>query len=58
MQPPASGFVEEDPQPIFGIDVANVRPGDVMTIDDSATSFPKKLSELPVGKYRARPCSI
>jgi len=51
---PASGFVEHDPQPIFGIDVTNLKPGDTITVDDSASSFPKKLSELPPGKYRAQ----
>lgn len=51
---PASGFVERDPQPIFGIDVTNAKPGDTMMVDDSATAFPRKLSELPPGKYRAQ----
>src|SRR3954462_1194961 len=54
MHQPADGFVEEDPQPIYGSDVASVKPGDQMLLDDSATSFPVKLSELPPGKYRAQ----
>ncbi|CAN5402309.1 alpha/beta hydrolase-fold protein [soil metagenome] len=54
MHKPADGFVEEDPQPIFGIDVSNLRAGETIIVDDAATAFPKKLSELPVGKYRAQ----
>ncbi|MBC8106813.1 MAG: hypothetical protein H7Z14_09510 [Anaerolineae bacterium] len=54
MHKPAEGFVEEDPQPIFGVDVTNAKSGDAITVDDSATAFPRKLSELPVGKYRAQ----
>jgi hypothetical protein len=51
---PANGFNEESPQPIYGIDVKELAPGAVVTIDDSATSFPVKLSELPPGQYRAQ----
>src|SRR3954454_11966082 len=51
MHKPADGFVEEDPQPIYGIDVTDLKPTDAATVDDAATSFPVKLSELPPGKY-------
>lgn len=51
---PASGFVEEDPQPMFGIDVNDLKPGESAVVDDSATSFPVVLSKLPPGKYRAQ----
>jgi hypothetical protein len=54
MHKPADGFIEEDPQPIYGIDVADLKPGDAATVDDGATSFPMKLSQLPAGKYRAQ----
>src|SRR5688572_16100147 len=35
---PANGFVEENPQPLFGVDVKDLKPGESITIDDSATS--------------------
>ena len=53
MHKPADGFVEEDPQPIYGVDVTDLKPADAATIDDSATSFPVKLSELPPTQARA-----
>lgn len=49
--PPASGPFFEDPQPIFGVDVSNVAPGTPIIVDDNATSFPTKLSQLPKGRY-------
>jgi pimeloyl-ACP methyl ester carboxylesterase len=54
MHKPADGFIEEDPQPIYGTYVPDMMPGTPVTIDDHATSFPVKLSELPAGKYRAQ----
>lgn len=54
MHKPADGFIEEDPQPIYGTSVAEMKPDTPVTIDDHATSFPVKLSELPAGKYRAQ----
>src|SRR5688572_19304980 len=50
---PVDGPFFEDPQPLFGID-AKLAPGESATIDDKATSFPCKLSELPAGKWRAQ----
>jgi len=50
---PADGPFFEDPQPLFGID-ARLAPGETAVIDDAATSFPAKLSQLPPGKYRAQ----
>lgn len=50
---PADGPFFEDPQPIFGID-ATLEAGATAVLDDSATSFPVKLSLLPPGKYRAQ----
>ncbi len=50
---PADGPFFEDPQPLYGID-ARLAPGESAVIDDAATSFPVKLSQLPAGKYRAQ----
>src|SRR2546426_901403 len=51
---PAVGPFWSTPQPIYGIDVKNLASGEQVIIDDSASSFPTKLSELPPGKYRAQ----
>lgn len=51
---PAGQFFFTDPQPIYGIDVKNLKQGQVVAINDSATAFPVKLSELPAGQYRAQ----
>src|SRR5438128_1810740 len=51
---PADGPFFEDPQPMFGMDVTHLKPGAPVTIDDSATSFPVKPSELKSGKYLAQ----
>jgi hypothetical protein len=51
---PGDEIDEQDPQPIFGMDIANLRPGDVATVDDRADGFPAKLSQLPAGWYRAQ----
>ncbi len=50
---PADAPFFEDPQPIFGIH-ATIESGASAVVDDSATSFPVKLSHLPAGKYRAQ----
>jgi len=50
---PADGPFFEDPQPLFGID-ARIAPGESASIDDAATAFPTKLSQLAAGKYRAQ----
>lgn len=50
---PADGPFFEDPQPLYGID-ARLAPGENAVLDDAATAFPVKLSELPAGKYRAQ----
>jgi pimeloyl-ACP methyl ester carboxylesterase len=51
---PADGPFFEDPQPLYGIDVKDLAPGAPAVVDDAATSFPVKLSELPPGTYRAQ----
>jgi hypothetical protein len=51
---PADEVNEQDPQPLFGIDVTNLGPGEVAIVDDRADGFPDKLSKLPVGWYRAQ----
>lgn len=51
---PAGDYFFTDPQPIYGIDVKGLRPGQAARVDDSATAFPVKLSELPKGGYRVQ----
>ena len=42
------------PEPFFGVDVKDFRPGQTIRVDDSADGFPDKLSRLPAGHYRAQ----
>jgi hypothetical protein len=51
---PAGGPFLDDPQPMYGIDVHDLAPGGAVVVDDSATSFPVKLSQLPAGRYQAQ----
>ncbi|MBL8963353.1 MAG: hypothetical protein KF787_03405 [Phycisphaeraceae bacterium] len=51
---PLAGPFWEDPQPMFGIDVAGLSPGVAAVVDDAATSFPCVVSALPPGRYRAQ----
>ncbi len=51
---PADGPFWYDPQPLYGIDVRDLKPGEAAGIDDSATAFGPKLSDLPQGWYRAQ----
>ena len=39
------------PEPFFGIDVVNFKPGDSITLDDSADCFPGPMSKIKNGKY-------
>src|SRR5437762_2979586 len=48
---PADGPFFEDPQPMFGVDVSDLKLGNAITVDDAATSFPVKPSQLAPGKY-------
>lgn len=41
-----------DPQPMFGVDVEGVSPGDELLVGDDATAFPHLPSELRPGYYR------
>jgi pimeloyl-ACP methyl ester carboxylesterase len=43
-----------NPEPFFGIDVADFRPPDARTVDDAADGFPGKLSKLPPDRYRVQ----
>lgn len=36
---------------IFGVDLDAVRPGQTIVVDDRATAYPMRLSELPPGEY-------
>lgn len=51
---PADGPFWYDPQPLYGIDVKRMKPGDRAVIDDTATIFGAKPSELAAGRYRAQ----
>lgn len=52
--PPTAGPFWDDPQPMFGIDVIGLKPGESAVVDDAATSFPARLSKLPEGTYTAQ----
>jgi len=43
-----------NPEPFFGLDAKDVKPGETRTLDEQADGFPGKLSKLPAGKYRAQ----
>jgi hypothetical protein len=51
---PSDGPFWYDPQPLYGIDVKDLAPGESVTLDDSATAFGPKPSELKPGRYRAQ----
>jgi hypothetical protein len=53
-EPPSSGPFWDDPQPLYGVDVTNLAPGSPAKLDDSATSFPCKISALPQARYRVQ----
>src|SRR5687768_5841111 len=51
---PSDGPFWYDPQPLYGMDVKNLKPGEGVAIDDTVTPFGPRPSELPPGKYRAQ----
>lgn len=51
---PADGPFWDDPQPMYGIDVAALAPSQTAVVGDDATSFPVPLSRLPQGVYSAQ----
>ncbi|MEC9091519.1 MAG: alpha/beta hydrolase-fold protein, partial [Planctomycetota bacterium] len=40
------------PEPFFGKDISNWKPGSAVVLDDNADCFPVPISKLPQGKYR------
>ena len=52
--PPSSGPFWHDPQPMFGVSVLDVMPGQPMVVDNDATYFPSPLEALPPGTYDAQ----
>ena len=48
------GYRLFDPQPMYGVDVADAAPGEVMLIGPGATYFPVPLKNLESGTYRVR----
>lgn len=51
---PAQGMFYDNPQPLFGVGVANFAPGQAVTLDDRADAFPVKPSALAKGEYLAQ----
>lgn len=51
---PSDGPFWNDPQPMYGVDVAGLRAGEVALVGAEATAFPVPLSELPPGRYAAQ----
>src|SRR6185436_2746239 len=48
---PRSGAVGIEFFPCMSIDVVNIKPGATIIVDDKASSFPVKLSEIERGEY-------
>src|SRR5678816_1533983 len=48
---PRSGGVGIEFFPCMSIDVLNIKPGAAIVVDDKASSFPVKLSEIERGEY-------
>ena len=51
---PADGPFFSDPQPMFGIDVKDVRAGWTLTLHEFAEGFPSFVKDLPFGTYKAQ----
>ena len=51
---PSDGPFWYDPQPLYGFEVKDLKPGEAATLDDAATAFGPKPSELKPGRYRAQ----
>lgn len=48
---PKDGSIGFDPFPCFAVDVENIKPGQVIVIDDKATPYPTALSNIERGVY-------
>ncbi|HBS29594.1 MAG TPA: hypothetical protein DEB06_09140 [Phycisphaerales bacterium] len=51
---PATAPFYNNPQPIYGLDVVGLKPGEPIIVDDRALAFPRPPSELPPGRYFAQ----
>lgn len=52
---PADAPFYEDPQPVFGIDVTGLKPGDAVRLDDAGTTgYPGAMADLTPGSYRVQ----
>ncbi len=51
---PADAPFYDDPQPLFGVDVTVLKPGEEVLVDDRATGFPTAPSGLEAGSYKAQ----
>ena len=43
-----------NPEPFFGLDVVDFKPGETKSLDDNADCFPVPISKLPNGKYQLK----
>lgn len=48
------GYRLSDPQPMYGVDVSDVEPGEAMLVGPGATYFPVPMKNLESGRYRVR----
>ncbi|HVK48459.1 MAG TPA: alpha/beta hydrolase-fold protein [Pseudobacter sp.] len=51
---PKSGYVGLTSFPVYRIQVKNIKPGETVTFNDAAVSYPVKLSDLERGEYYAQ----
>lgn len=51
---PKSGYVGLTSFPVYRIQVKNIKPGEIVTFNDAAVSYPVKLSDLERGEYYAQ----
>lgn len=49
--PPMQGPNWFSPEPLFGMDVKHVAPGQTITVTDASDGFPVPLSQMPPGSY-------
>jgi hypothetical protein len=51
---PADGVFYSKARPMFGINISQLKAATVVVLDDSADSYPDKISRLPAGQYTAQ----
>ncbi|MBL8747220.1 MAG: hypothetical protein JNK58_12805 [Phycisphaerae bacterium] len=53
-QTPADGPFLDNPQPIYGLDIAHLAPDETCAVSRDAAGFPVPVDQLPEGRYRAQ----